>query len=120
LLAVASGSAFATIACAQMANAFACRSETVAAWRLPLLRNRLVLWAVAAELALLLLFLGVPALADLLGGAWPSLRGWLWAISGAALLLLADGLHKSLGGSRPRPPGRRRRSGHASAGPPAV
>ncbi|MBJ7356761.1 cation-transporting P-type ATPase [Nocardioides sp.] len=94
LLAVASGSTFAAIAVAQMANAFACRSAVVPAWRMPLLGNRLVLAAVAAELVLLVVFLGVPSLADLLGGSWPAPLGWLAAGAGAAVLVLVDGAAK--------------------------
>jgi magnesium-transporting ATPase (P-type) len=94
LLAVASGSTFAAIAVAQMANAFACRSAVLPAWRMPLLGNRLVLAAVAAELVLLVVFLGVPSLADLLGGGWPSPTGWVAAAAGAVVLVLVDGVAK--------------------------
>jgi magnesium-transporting ATPase (P-type) len=94
LLATASGSAFAVIAVSQMANAFACRSATVPAWRVPLLTNKFVLAAVAAEVVLLVAFVGVPWLADLLGGSWPSPVGWSLAAAAAVLLLLVDGAHK--------------------------
>jgi magnesium-transporting ATPase (P-type) len=104
LLAVASGTAFATIAMAQMANAVACRSETEPAWRLALLGNPLLVWAVAAELLLLVLFLGLPALARLLGGSWPTAAGWACAVGAAAVLLLADAAHTH----------RRRRSGRTT------
>jgi magnesium-transporting ATPase (P-type) len=77
LLAVASGSAFAVIACCQVANAFACRSTTRPAWALPPLSNRLLVGAVLAELVLLVAFLGFPPVSDLLGGSWPSTTGWL-------------------------------------------
>ena len=96
VLALASGTAFAAIAIAQMANAFACRSTTRPVWRMNLLGNRLVVLAVAAELALLVLFLGVPGLADLLGGSWPPLSGWLAAASAAVMLLGVDGAVKAL------------------------
>jgi magnesium-transporting ATPase (P-type) len=95
LLAVASGSTFATIAVAQMANAFACRSAVLPAWRMPLLGNRLVLAAVAAELVLLVVFLGVPGLAGLLGGSWPPPLGWVAAGAGAVVLVLVDAAAKS-------------------------
>jgi magnesium-transporting ATPase (P-type) len=94
LLASASGTTFAAIALAQMANAVACRSETVAAWRMRPLGNPLLLAAVAAELVLLVAFVGVPALARLLGGSWPPPAGWAWGLAGGAVLLLVDAVHK--------------------------
>jgi magnesium-transporting ATPase (P-type) len=75
-LAIASGSAFVAIALGQMANAFACRSETLPVLRQKLLSNRLLIGAVAAELVLLGVFLGFPPLARLLGGSWPTPLGW--------------------------------------------
>jgi magnesium-transporting ATPase (P-type) len=96
LLALASGSAFAAISLGQMANAFACRSEQRPAWRLPVRGNPLLLVAVGAEGVMLALFLGVPVVSELLGGAWPPVTGWLVAVVGAALLLLGDGVAKHL------------------------
>ncbi|GAA3518107.1 cation-translocating P-type ATPase [Nocardioides daeguensis] len=95
-LALASGTAFAVIAGTQVANAFACRSTRLPVWRLDLLGNRLVLAAVAAEVVLLLVFLGVPDVAELLGGSFPDARGWLLVLAAAGILLLVDGLAKSL------------------------
>ena len=51
-LAMASGATFAAIALGQMANAFACRSDTVPVWRLAIRGNLFVVVAVAAELLL--------------------------------------------------------------------
>jgi magnesium-transporting ATPase (P-type) len=100
VLALASGTAFAAIATAQMANAFACRSSTRPVWGMNPLGNRLVVLAVAAELVLLLLFLGVPVLAELLGGSWPPVSGWLAAAVAAAVLLAVDGAVKAARGHR--------------------
>ncbi|WP_345527719.1 cation-transporting P-type ATPase [Nocardioides endophyticus] len=94
LLAHASGTAFATIAICQMANAVACRSTTRPVWRLDPRGNPLVLVAVAAEAALLVVFLGVPDLAELLGGTWPGTLGWGLALGGGIVLVLVDGLAK--------------------------
>jgi magnesium-transporting ATPase (P-type) len=96
LLLVASGTAFATIAVCQMANAFACRSSVQPVWAMSLLGNKLVLAAVAAELALLVLFVGLPGLAHLLGGGWPSALGWLAAGVAGVALVLVDGVAKHL------------------------
>ena len=60
LLATASGTAFTTVVLGQMATAFACRSETRWVGRLGWRGNPLLLGAVAAELAALFLFIGLP------------------------------------------------------------
>jgi magnesium-transporting ATPase (P-type) len=100
LLALASGTAFSVIAVSQMANAFACRSAARPVWRLDLRTNPGVLLAVGAEALLLAAFLGVPLLADLLGGSWPETEGWLMAAAAAVLLLLVDGLAKTVAARR--------------------
>lgn len=98
LLAVASGTAFAAIALAQIANAFACRSTTRPVWRMSPVGNPLLLGAVAAELVLLVVFLGVPSLTGLLGGDWPSAQGWLLAGAAAVALVVVDGSVKTVRG----------------------
>jgi magnesium-transporting ATPase (P-type) len=102
LLLAASGATFAAIAFAQMANAFACRSSVLPVWRLSPGSNPLVLAAVAGELVLLLVFLGVPPLAHLLGGGWPSALGWIGAAAAALALVAVDALAKWLQHRRPR------------------
>ena len=94
-LAIASGSAFAAIAVGQMANAFACRSETRPAWRQRLGSNRLLVGAVTAELALLGIFLGFPPLARLLGGSWPSTLGWALAFCAVPIVIIVDASYKA-------------------------
>ena len=100
LLAVASGSAFAVIALSQIANTFACRSETRPAWRVDPRRNPFVLGAVVVEAALLVVFLAVPWLSHLLGGAWPSTTGWLFCLAAVVAVPLVDAGHKVLIRSR--------------------
>ena len=101
-LALASGTAFAVIAVMQVANAFACRSSTRPVWRLDPTSNHLLLYAVLAELALLLAFAGLPPLADLLGGSFPAPAGWAVAVGGAVTLLVVDAAAKRVRGTRPR------------------
>lgn len=96
LLVLASGSTFAVIAVAQMVNAFVCRSETRPVWRLDPRDNPWVVGAVAAEAVLLVVFLGVPWVADELGGAWPPLTGWFFCLAAVLVLPLVDGAHKEV------------------------
>jgi magnesium-transporting ATPase (P-type) len=96
LLAVASGTAFAAIALGQMATAFACRSTVRPIWRVNPTTNPLVAYAVGAQVLLLLGFLGIPFIAGLLGGAWPSPEGWLLASLAIPAVVVMDSLFKSL------------------------
>jgi magnesium-transporting ATPase (P-type) len=93
-LAAASGTAFAAIVLGQLANAYACRSETRPAFLIDPRRNPLLLLAVASELGLLAVFLGVPTMARLLGGAWPTATGWILAALAIPMVVLADTLAK--------------------------
>jgi magnesium-transporting ATPase (P-type) len=95
LLATASGTAFAAIVLGQLANAYACRSETRSVLRTGVRGNRLLLTAVGVELALLLAFLGVPPLAELLGGGWPSPLGWVLAVLAVPVVWAVDAVHKA-------------------------
>lgn len=94
LLTAASGAAFAAVVLGQLANAFACRSETRWAGRLPWRNNRILLGAVVIETVMLLVFLGFPPLAALLGGTLPPLAGWALAALAIPAVIGADALHK--------------------------
>jgi len=106
LLATASGAAFLTVILAQSANAIACRSSRRPfSWTL-LTGNRLLLVAVAVELAIGLACLLVPALAGALDQAWPTLLGVMVALASVPAVLTADAADKwwrrrrALAGSR--------------------
>jgi len=98
LLMAASGAAFTAVVLGQLANAFACRSATVPPWKLGWGTNRLLVWAVLAELAILAVCLYIPYLATLLGQAPPTPAGFLLALLAAPAVLLADWIHKSVRG----------------------
>jgi magnesium-transporting ATPase (P-type) len=95
-MAAASGAAFATVVLAQTVNAFACRSTTVPAWRIPLLTNRLLIGAATIELIIAGLFLFVPSVADVLGHESPPAIGWVIALLSMPLVLAVDAVHKAI------------------------
>jgi magnesium-transporting ATPase (P-type) len=94
ILLAASGATFTAIVIGQVANAIACRSTRQFAWRIPIRRNRLLVWALIAEVAMLLAFLLIPPLADLLDQAAPSWAGLGVALLAAPAVLAADTLQK--------------------------
>jgi hypothetical protein len=80
----------------QLATAFACRSATAPPWKQGWFTNRLLLWAVGAELAALALFIFVPAVATILGQAPPPPIGWIVALMAVPGVLAVDWLYKRL------------------------
>ena len=96
LLATASGTAFSTVVLGQLATAFACRSESRWVGRLDWRGNPLLLGAVAVEVAVLFLFIGMPPIARLLGGSFPPALGWLVAVLVIPAVFFADALHKAI------------------------
>ena len=93
-LAAASGAAFSAVVVGQMANAFACRSERRRPGQVGWGVNRLLLWAVGAELLALVAFLGVPPIAGALGQAVPTVTGAAVAVIAAPAVLAVDAVHK--------------------------
>lgn len=98
LLMAASGAAFTAVVLGQLANAFACRSATVPPWRLGWGTNRLLAWAILAELGVLAACLFIPQLAAVLGQAPPAPAGLLVALSAAPAVLAADWAYKRIRG----------------------
>ena len=96
LLATASGTAFAAVVLGQLANAFACRSESRWVLGKSLRANRLLLGAVVVEMVLLVVFLGFGPLARLLGQSWPSPSGWALAALAIPAVVAADALEVAL------------------------
>jgi magnesium-transporting ATPase (P-type) len=92
--AAASGAAFMTVVIAQTANAFACRSATRRPGQLGWTSNRLLVAGASIELAIALVALLVPVLADQFDHANPPVAGWLVAITSAAAVLVVDALGK--------------------------
>ncbi|MGE3286842.1 MAG: cation-translocating P-type ATPase [Pseudonocardia sp.] len=112
LLAAASGTAFAAVVLGQLANAVACRSERRPVGRWSWRGNPLLFGALGIELVVLAAFLGIPPVAELLGGSLPGAPGWALAAVAVPAVLLADTAQKLL--ARPRA---RRRDGQRISGP---
>ncbi len=93
-LAAASGAAFSAVVFGQMANAFACRSARRPPWRLGWMSNRLLVAAVAVELAALAGFLFLGPLADALDQAPPDPWPFVLALATAPAVLAADASYK--------------------------
>jgi len=92
----ASGATFTAIVLAQTANAFACRSATRWPGALGWTTNRLLIPAVAIDLAIAAAFVFVPFLAGALGQAPPTGAGWAIAIASAGALLGVDAAYKAV------------------------
>ena len=114
-LAMASGTAFATVIFCQIGTAFACRSATAWPGRLGWFSNRLLLIGVGLAIALLMVLEFVPPVASVLGQAPPPAAGWAVAVSGVAAMLGVDAAHKSIRNRRHRADARRS-SGSQAAG----
>ncbi|QYC40251.1 Calcium-transporting ATPase [Nonomuraea coxensis DSM 45129] len=117
VLGAASGAAFAAVVLGQLVNAFACRSESRWIGRLRGRANPLLLGAVAFEAVLLLVFLGVPPVAGLLGGTFPGPAGWALALLAIPVMVAADTAHKTWRASRGRTSSRPETSGSAAREP---
>ena len=87
---------FAAIVLMQMANAFACRSTRASLLSIGPFSNTLLVWAVLAELAALLAFVYVPAVADLLGQQPLSLEAWLPVLVTPFVLLGLEEVRKAI------------------------
>lgn len=93
-IAIASGAAFTAVVFGQMANAFACRSQSLWPGKLGWFSNRFLVIAVACELLALIAFLYIRPLAALLGQASPNRIGFVIALLAIPAVLLADHIQK--------------------------
>jgi calcium-translocating P-type ATPase len=103
LLASASGSAFLAIVLGQFANAVASRSLTRPVWAMGLRGNRLLAWSLAVEAVVCVALVGIPQLADVLGGSWPPPLGLAGAALTALGVVLADAASKAVARRRTGP-----------------
>jgi magnesium-transporting ATPase (P-type) len=96
LMLAASGAAFTAIVLGQMAAAFACRSTRRDVLHMSWAANWLLLWAVLAELVLLVVLLGVVPVADVLDHARPTWAGAAVALLTPVAVVVADAVDKAV------------------------
>ena len=92
----AAAMALAAVVMAQIGNLFAHRSETIFAWRMPLLSNRLLWIGIATEIALLSLLIYLPLFWPIFGMQPFPPANWLFLLLWIPMLVLADTLWKVL------------------------
>jgi magnesium-transporting ATPase (P-type) len=101
-LGVLSAMVFASIVLMQMANAFECRSEHESLFRIGPLTNRLLVAAIAVDMATLLAFVYVGPLYRLLGSRPLGLAQWALVLGTPWVLLAAEELRKLAFRRRPQ------------------
>jgi magnesium-transporting ATPase (P-type) len=83
------------VAC-QVGNVFACRTARESVFRVGLLRNRLILLGIGAELGILLALILVPPLRAVFGLAPLALREWWVLLLFPVVMLLLEEARKGL------------------------
>lgn len=96
LVMAASGAAFSAVVLGQLANAFACRSASLPPWMLGWFTNRLLSWAVLAEVGALAACLYAVPVSAVLGHLPPPPAGFVVAALAVPAVLAADWAYKRL------------------------
>jgi len=86
---------FAGIVMGQVGNAFCCRSDRQSVFRMGIFSNRLLLWAIAAELAMTLSLIYIPGVARIFNMAPLGVEHWLFICTFGIILLLLEELRKA-------------------------
>ena len=94
-LTAASGAAFLSVVVMQMANAYACRSARLPAWRVGWTSNRFLLVAQAVTMLFVLVTFVVPPIARALTQSWPPIGVLPLIALSPVLLMLVDALWKA-------------------------
>jgi magnesium-transporting ATPase (P-type) len=93
---------FAGIVAAQIGNVFACRTERESVFRAGFASNRLVLWSIVAEIAVLLALVFTPPLASVFGFAPLRPHEWAVLLAYPPIVLGLEEARKALGRARDR------------------
>jgi Ca2+-transporting ATPase len=92
------------IVAAQVGNVIACRTERESVFRVGIFRNRLVLWGIAAEIALLLGLIVTPPMARVFGLAALAPREWTPLLAFPLVIVALEEGRKAVVRWRGRPP----------------
>jgi magnesium-transporting ATPase (P-type) len=84
------------IVAAQIGNVFACRTDRESVFRAGLFTNRLVLAGIAAEIAMLMVFILVPPFPAIFGLAPLSVAEWSLLLAFPPTLLLLEEARKAV------------------------
>ena len=84
------------IVTSQIGNVFACRTERESVFRAGLFANKLVLWGIATELAIIMVLIYTPALQKVFGLAPFAFKEWAFLLVFAPLLLLMEETRKRI------------------------
>ncbi len=84
------------IVASQIGNVFACRTERESVFRAGFFGNKLVLWGVATEIAIILLLMYTPLMQKVFGLSPLAFRDWAFLLLFPPFLLLMDEARKQL------------------------
>ncbi len=87
---------FAGTVFAQIGNVFNCRTERTSVFKKGLFTNRMILWGIAAELAIVAVWVYVPGMHALFNTAPLGWREWLFLIAIPPVMLSVDELRKAI------------------------
>ena len=90
------------IVASQIGNVFACRTERESVFRAGLLANKLVLWGVATEIAIIACLIYAPPLQRIFGLAPLAIKEWAFLLIFPPILLLMEEARKRVVRTRSR------------------
>jgi Ca2+-transporting ATPase len=91
------------IVTSQVGNVFACRTDRESVFRAGFFANKLVLWGIAAELAIITALIYTPFLQKIFGLAPLAIKDWALLIVFAPILLVVEEGRKWLFRNKSRP-----------------
>jgi magnesium-transporting ATPase (P-type) len=85
---------FAGIVVAQAGDVIACRTSKQSVFRASLAKNKWIIWGIIAQLSILAVLLYVPLLQQVFGTTGLGVKDWLYLVSLAVIVILAEEVRK--------------------------